>query len=239
MKPIRILPRDPQELALWRAATEIAAAFPVGSWTLIGAQMVFLLAYEHGVPVGRTSGDVDMLVNVRTLTGATEAAAAMLRNLGYELDDPTPDGRGHRFRRADAVVDVLAPDGVGSRASLVTVPPARTVSVPGGSQALARSRQVEVELEGERHTLPCPSLIGAILLKARAVDVGEDADKHRRDLALLLSAVKDPRTVVLELTPPEKRWLRRRREMLTISHPSWRGVERAEDARIALEILAG
>jgi hypothetical protein len=103
---------------------------------------------------------------------------------------------------------------------------------------LARSRQVEIELEGARHTLPCPSLIGAILLKARAVDVGEDADKHRSDLALLLSAVKDPRTLGMELRATEKRWLRRRREMLTISHPCWRGVEGAEDARIALEILA-
>jgi len=98
MKPIHLLPRDTQELALWRAAIEVAAAFPAGSWTLIGAQMVFLLAYEHGLAVGRTSGDVDMLVNIRTLTGATKAAARMLGRLGYELDEPTPDGRGHRFR---------------------------------------------------------------------------------------------------------------------------------------------
>ncbi|MBI2755376.1 MAG: hypothetical protein HYX52_01575 [Chloroflexi bacterium] len=239
MKPIQLLARDAQELALWRAADEIANAFPVGSWTLIGAQMVFLLAYEHGLVVGRTSGDVDMLVNIRALTGATQAAAGMLERLGYELDEPTPDGRGHRFRRADAVVDVLAPDGVGSRASLITVPPARTVNVPGGSQALARSRQVGVELEGKRHTLPCPSLLGAILLKARAVEVGEDADKHRRDLALLLSALEDPRSLREELSASEKGWLRRRQEMLAISHPAWRGVGRGDDARTSLEILAG
>lgn len=106
--------------------------------------MVFLLAYEHDLPIGRTSGDVDLMVDFRALTGATQEASTTLERLGYVLDPPSPDGRTHRFRRGDAVVDVPAPDGAGARASLLTIPPGRTIAVAGGTQALERSRQVPV-----------------------------------------------------------------------------------------------
>lgn len=237
MRRVEIQPRDSSELALWHATSELAEALPRGSWTLIGAQMVFLLAYEHGLPIGRTSGDVDLMMDVRAMTRATRQASQVLKRLGYELEPPTPDGRGHRFRRGDAIVDILAPDGIGARASLVTIPPARTIAVPGGSQALARSRDVRVVLEGDEIILPCPSLLGGILIKARAIDVADDPDKHRRDLALLLSAVDDPRALRDELRRTERLWLRRRGELLDSSHPVWRTTPGAEEARIALEIL--
>jgi predicted nucleotidyltransferase len=237
MNPVEIRSRVEAELALWRAAAEIAASLPRSSWTLVGAQMVFLLAYEHDLPIGRTSGDVDLMMDVRALTGATQEASRTLERLGYELDRPSPDGRAHRFRRGDAVVDVLAPDGVRAQSSLLTIPPGRTIAVAGGSQALARSRQVRVLLEGREVELPCPSVLGAILIKARAVDVADDPDKHRRDLALLLAAVADPRSLRDELRETERRWLRRRRELLDPRHPAWRTIPRAEEARIALEIL--
>ncbi len=111
MSPVEIRPRDETEFALWRATAELAEALPKESWTLVGAQMVFLLAYEHGLPIGRTSGDVDLMMDTRALTRATQEASETLERLGYQLDPPTPDGRAHRFRRGDAVVDVLAPDG--------------------------------------------------------------------------------------------------------------------------------
>lgn len=237
MNPIEIRTSNEAELALWRATAELATALPQGSWTLVGAQMVFLIAYEHDLPIGRTSGDVDLMMDVRALTGATEEASRTLERLGYELDPPSPDGRAHRFRRADAVVDVLAPDGAGARASLLTIPPGRTIAVAGGSQALARSRQVRVLLEGREVEIPCPSVLGALLIKARAVDVADDPDKHRRDLALLLAAVDDPRSLREEMRKTERGWLRRRRELLNPRHPAWRTTRSAEEARIALEIL--
>lgn len=144
MNPVEIRSRDEAELGLWRATAELATALPEGSWTLVGAQMVFLLAYEHDLPIGRTSGDVDLMVDFRALTGATQEASTTLERLGYVLDPPSPDGRTHRFRRGDAVVDVPAPDGAGARASLLTIPPGRTIAVAGGTQALERSRQVPV-----------------------------------------------------------------------------------------------
>lgn len=238
MNPVEIRTADKAELGLWRATAELATALPKGSWTLVGAQMVFLLAYEHDLPVGRTSGDVDLMMDVRALTGATQYASSTLTRLGYELEPPTPDGRAHRFRRGDDVVDVLAPDGAGPRTSLLTIPPGRTVAVAGGSQALARSREVRVLVEGREVDIPCPSVLGAILIKARAVDVADDPDKHRRDLALLLAAVDDPRSLRMETRPSERAWLRRRDELRDPRHPVWRATPGAEDARIAFEILS-
>jgi hypothetical protein len=237
VNPVEIRSRDEAELGLWRATAELATALPKGSWTLVGAQMVFLLAYEHDLPIGRTSGDVDLMMDVRALTGATQEASTTLERLGYELDPPSPDGRAHRFRRGDDVVDVLAPDGAGARASLLTIPPGRTIAVAGGTQALERSRPVPVLLEGRQIELPCPSVLGAILIKARAVDVAEDPEKHRRDLALLLAMVDDPRSLRDEMRKTERGWLLRRRELLDPRHPAWRTTPNAEDARIALEIL--
>lgn len=237
MNPVEIRSRVEAELALWRATAELATALPRGSWTLVGAQMVFLLAYENDLPIGRTSGDVDLMMDVRALTGATQEASRTLERLGYELDRPSPDGRAHRFRRDDAVVDVLAPDGVWARSSLLTIPPGRTIAVAGGSQALARSRQVRVLLEGREVELACPSVLGAILIKARAIEVADDPDKHRKDLALLLAAVDDPRSLRDELRKTERGWLRRRRELLDPRHAAWRTTPEAEGARIALEVL--
>jgi hypothetical protein len=121
---------------------------------------------------------------------------------------------------------------------LLTVPPGITIAVPGESQALARTRQVRVLPEGHEVEIPCPSLLGAMLIKARAVDVAEDPDKHRRDLALLLAAVEDPRSMRTELLSTERGCLRRRKELLHPRHSAWRTTPQAEGARIALEIMS-
>lgn len=76
-----------------------------------------------------------------------------------------------------------------------------------------------------------------MLIKSRAVDVAVDADKHRRDLTLLLAAVRDPRSLRDELRKTERGWLRRRRELLEPGHWAWRTTPDAEGARIAFEIL--
>src|SRR6266568_5172900 len=62
------------------------------------------------------------------------------------LEGASPDQIGHRFIRpatggpGKVAFDVLGPEGLGPRASLVTVPPNRTIQVPGSVQALRRSR---------------------------------------------------------------------------------------------------
>ncbi len=53
--------------ALWETLIELAELRP-GEWTLIGGQMVYLHAVEHGATPPRISTDLDVLVNARTIS---------------------------------------------------------------------------------------------------------------------------------------------------------------------------
>ena len=237
IQPVPVTPRNSDEQRLWKTTLEVAAAMPAAGWTLIGAQMVFLQAAAFGREPGRTSGDLDVLVDVRLVTSLVRDMAERLIECGFG-PDVTVDGRGHRFRRGEDVVDLLAPEGTGSRSSLETVPGARTIAVPGGSQALRRTERHLVDIRGVGVAeLPSPNLLGAILLKARAIDAADDPDKHRRDLGLLLSLVRDPGDLARELAPAERGWLRRRRELLDPEHAAYRGNPDREDAAAALALM--
>jgi hypothetical protein len=106
----------------WCAAIELARAHPDG-WTIIGAQMVALHAYEHGRVPPRSSLDIDLVVNVRLLGNGTRLIAEALQANGFELEGIDSFGVGDRFRRGAASIDLLAPDNPGERASLTTIPP--------------------------------------------------------------------------------------------------------------------
>ena len=175
----------------WRAALELAERFPDG-WTLIGARMVELHGRERSEAPPRQSLDLDILAPVRLIPDSTAVFSRHLLEAGYEFAGENSSGIGHRFTRRDTSVDILAPDGLGDRADLRTVAGARTVEVPGGTQALRRTERIQVGVGSERGRLPRPSLLGAILVKARAVHVDDAPDDQLSDLAFLLSLVADP-----------------------------------------------
>jgi len=220
----------------WLALLDLTQAHPTG-WTLIGAQMVALHAAEQGRTGPRQSLDLDILVNARLLADGTEHVARSLLNLGFDLDGQDAFGVGHRFRRGRATIDVLAPDGLSDRTRIVTVAPARTISVPGGTQALARSEVVGVQIGERRGSIPRPSLLGAILIKARAVSVDDVPEAQRIDLAFLLALVENPRSLRAELRGKERTWLLERAELLDPAHPAWRAVDAAEVGQRALRVL--
>lgn len=143
---IELEPASAQERRLWEAALDVAERMPRG-WTLIGAQMVALHAIERGRAPIRSSADLDALVDLRAVAHGIRRLSELLVETGFELTTITPDGRGHRFAKGSVAVDVLAPDGLGARADLTTIPPARTIAVPGGTQALRRTELVEVRLD--------------------------------------------------------------------------------------------
>lgn len=236
---ITISSLDDQTSAVWQAVIDLSRAQPRG-WTLVGAQMVALHAAEHERIRPRSSRDADILVNVRLMQGGAQRLSRVLVQLGFQFAGVSPEGIGHRFRRASAEVDILAPDGLGWRTKVITLPPARTVSVPGGAQALARTELVDVRIEGETGVIPRPNLLGAILLKCRAIDVDDVPNSQRLDLAFLLSLVDNPRTLAADLTPNERRWLRRRTDLLNPEAAAWRSLgPEAAVAHLALRILAG
>ena len=162
----------------------------------------------------RTSRDGDALANARERPNPVRRIAQILVSHDFKLSSESVMGTGHEFTRGDVQIDVLAPEGLGrtSEDARTTLPPFHTVEVPGGTQALHRTEWVEVELDGRTGELPCPNLVGAILIKLRAIGVDQRPDDQRRDLALLLSLAEDPRPLRETLTSQERTWLRNRPE---------------------------
>lgn len=228
MKSWPRLDRDPvclhvlpgQDFELWATLIELCALLQ-GHWTLVGGQMVLLHAVENDVDLPRVSTDLDILVNARIVSRGVRGFVAAIERRGFALDGMSPDGIAHRYRRGGVSVDVLAPDGLGARPDLTTTPPGRTVQVPGGTQALARTQLVPVIFDGRVGMVPRPSLLGAIVSKAVAVNVDDVPDAQRSDLALLLSLVDDPLEMAAHLTSKDRQRLRARGEMIDRDGPAW------------------
>jgi hypothetical protein len=234
--PIVIVPIDDAEEGLWRVTHEIADLLAGLPWVLIGGQMVALLEREHGGMTGRATRDVDALMDVRALTGATKEAARRLESTGFAAE-LTNDGLSYRFARGADIVDVLAPENLGHRADLTTSPPGTTLETVGGTQALQRRRDVTINVLGDVFSLPVPTLTGALVIKARAASSSPNA-KHLRDLARLLVIVPNIEEMRAQLTAKERGFLRAHQQLLDPANDAWRGVQGATDGVIALSRLA-
>ncbi len=208
---IEITPRGDADAATWHALLDLAQRIP-GGWTLIGAQMVAVHASIHGRMLPRATRDFDVLADQRLAATQAEKVSSELIALGFALDtaETISSEVNHRFHRASdgVVVDVLAPDGLGPRHHAGTIPPYRTISVPGGTWALGRTTLIDVEIAGRRGTIPVPDILGAILIKARAIATARAAT-HRQDFVLLLSLLDDPLTARDLLTPGQRTTLRK------------------------------
>ena len=197
--------------------------------------MVMLLEREAGRSSGRTTGDVDAMVDVRAVAGATRTATARLLAAGFE---PEATDHPYRFRRGAEQVDILAPDHLGRRADLTTVPPGTTAAIPGGTRALATGRVLDVRVVGGREgRLPVPSLAGGIVLKLRAWEARQ-ADRDAEDLARLLVLVEDVEAARSELKPAERRLLGLVRPLADARNRAWRVVADQDEARAAFLRIA-
>lgn len=224
---------DEDTLRLWTAVGDLAERLP-GEWTLIGGLMVQLHAVEHGMTDVRATIDIDILGQARP-QGALSAIDSALRRESFELIGPDLDGYAHRYRRGELVVDVLAPDGI--------KPPARlgagrkAVGVPGGSQALSRSEAVTVAVRGRTFELRRPTLLGAVLIKARSLMVHSDPATQREDLLRLLALIDDPREMAGELRKTERVWLTAAEGHLHLNDPGTLAPEVLRRATLAYGLL--
>lgn len=235
-----VIEADDPSIDLWLALVELQEDLP-GDWTLIGAQMVALHGLEVGMQPPHATADADLVVNARVVGVEVANFARALEKAGYRLDGISADGIGHRFSDGRVSLDLLAPDGIDSaRIDLTTIKPARTISVPGSTQALSRSELVSVIVKGREGRIPRPSLLGAILVKARAVDVDDLPESQLQDLAFLLSLVSDPHELHEGLKSTERGWLRRRIELARPDAKAWSilSPEDADNGFAALRILA-
>jgi len=232
----------------WQTLLDLAEAFPAG-WCLVGGQLVWLLAAEHGAVPPRATDDVDVVVDVRAEPAGVRTVCSWLESRGLELEGINAHGIGHRYvRPADpgpgmVIFDVLAPDNVGPRAKLTTSPPARTVAAPGGRLALNSAEAVRVSIGGRAGTVMRPSLLAAILVKAAATTLATRTNRDRdwTDAAFLLSLVPDPIAMTAELVRADRTRLRRLTPLLDSGHAAWRplGDERARLGHATLEFLVG
>lgn len=174
--------------------------------------MVQLHAVEHRGE-SRSTMDIDLLGNARTRPSMTERLATTLEDLGAEMATPsiTAPETGYIFELDGAMVEVLGSEGLEKDPN--TIKPYTTIQVAGGNQALRRSERVRISVSGgDPVAIRIPSLLGAILLKARAMRAApRKLAEHRQDLIRLLSFVAEPRELAVsgEITPIEKRWLSR------------------------------
>ena len=216
-----VLPAPINEL--WHVLLDLEECLSV-SWSVIGGQMVLLHALEHGQVPPQISQDGDVIADIRADPTAITAIVTQLGELGFVLDGISADGLAHRYvRNAEprpVTVDVLAPEGLGAHANLLTSPPGRTVEVPGGTQALGRTELVTVVHEGRRGRLPRPTLLGAIVAKAAATGLSTP-ERHYRDLALLLCLVEDPFVLADRLTRKDRQRLGVARQLRDDAHPAW------------------
>lgn len=109
------------ETELWDALLDIVDRVPEG-WTLIGGQMVLLHGLQRDRVPPRVSEDLDLVVDVRARPSALATLVAALIDLRFADSGVSADGVAHRFVRGGVGVDVLAPDGVGERVDLRTIP---------------------------------------------------------------------------------------------------------------------
>lgn len=222
---------------MWEELFDLAGELQV-PWTLIGAHMVALHGWGRARDQIRPSRDADILVNVRAMTDGTEQLSEVLIQRHFTFDGISPEGIGHRFIKDGVSIDVLGPEGLGERASLRTVAGARTVRVPGGTQALRRSEPIDVKSRSSQARIPLPSLLGALLIKVRAIGVDDEPQAQRQDSAFLLSLVDDPDGIGAELSSAERGWLRRHPYLGDPTSDCYRDIPNAEDAAIVYRRLS-
>lgn len=216
---------------LWCDLIDMAEAFP-GTWTIIGAHMVALHAWEAGI-TSRPSDDVDVLVNVRLAVNGTQEVSRFLLERDYQ-PEVSRNQLAHLFLRGATHVDVLAPDGLARTTNITTVPPHRTLKVPGGTQALRRSAPVEVRSRDIVGALPRPDLLGAILVKVRAIEKDDLPQAQRQDVALLLQLLDDPAEAASDISRSERGWLRRHSYFADPNDPHWDAIDATDPERAAL-----
>jgi hypothetical protein len=230
------------QTAAWHALMEIHERLSDG-WTLVGGQMVHLHCAERGAVAPRPTEDADTVVDVRARPDMLERFTEVLMDLGFRPQGISAAGTQHRWRRDQAVLDVLIPEGVGERAdSRAGVTGTPTVSSPGGTQALRRSESVAVAVDGREGRVRRPNLVGALVMKAAAntTPVSETAKgRHRQDFVVLASllAAKDFRE-----TPVTAKDARRLRNMIIKTRADSQAmlvIGRAADALDRLERASG
>lgn len=199
-------PLRPAQAGAWHALFDLHDRLP-GGWALVGGQMVQSLCWERSATPARPTVDADAALDVRARPRMLLTFTAALRDLGFAADGESVEGHQHRWVRDDAQIDVLIPRFLGERAERRRgASGGTTIAAPGAQGALWRAAPITLEVNGRTGTVPRPTLQGALLSKAAAVEIiGEDPSRHLVDIATLASLVSRRDHVGLDITATERR----------------------------------
>lgn len=179
----------------WPQLVEIVQAIPHTQWTLVGGLMVQLHAAYAGLQVARTTRDVDMILHIETGAASFGAVQYELERLGYAIREPVGKGPIHRFSRGERqaeTVDVMVADHLSPKRH-PKVLGRRVFAVPGGTSALRKTVNCEVNTAVGAVMLSIPDVLGALVLKGAAyLEDSRDRERHIDDAAILACAVTDP-----------------------------------------------
>lgn len=199
----------------------------------------------------RPTNDVDIVLHVETTRGLPATAASALESLGYELA-PSIDPReatAHRFRRQGSVVDLLATgeDVVDVLMADHAAPSVherlrgRTmVAIEGGTQALKRTVNAQLTIDGQETVVSVPSPLAAVVLKAAAYRAdSRNSERHLQDAAALFACIADPYEARESLGGSDGQRLRLLADVLPDDASYWRALDATPraDAQVALRIM--
>lgn len=221
--------------AAWHALLDLYEIHST-DWTLIGGQLVHLHCAERGATPQRPTDDADMVVNARPVEVLGNVTSILL-DMDFVPSRPSADGIQHRWQKGPALIDVLVPDGMGERAAhRKSVSGFRTIAAPGGTQALDRSQVVDVQVGARVGRLPRPSLIAALILKAKARINTSDShrERHCDDFAVLASLLAAADMKGLDLSRGERKSLR---AMIELTRANPRAMSLVPDVADRLERL--
>ena len=203
----------------WPTAFELAALLPQKSWTLVGGLMVQLHARLADLPTSRATRDVDATLHLETRSTTFEETACLLEGACFQLDGGT--AYAYRFDRGDERVDVLCSD----RYAAWKRPEYRgrpLFGVPGGTRALMDTLNVTLTTPNGGRLIVTPSLKGAAVMKAAALqEDSRDKERHAEDLMLLLACADDPSTLTRGLSTRSRKRLRRALRYLETHPDPW------------------
>jgi hypothetical protein len=187
-----VLPEmPPAQTASWLGLFDLADRMP-DDWTLVGGQMVQLHCFERGVPPVRSTTDVDTVLHIREQPNALRSVTQILSEIGFVTDlAMSVNDVNHRWRRDEAVIDVLIPRFLGPVASSRTdIHGARGLETPGAQKQINRSEQVTVVISDRSATVNRPTLVESLIGKASALLLPGDVRRHLEDFVAMAVLVQ-------------------------------------------------
>jgi hypothetical protein len=176
----------PAQTASWLGLFDLADRMSEG-WTLVGGQMVQLHCFERGFPPVRTTTDVDAVLHVREHPLALSSVTQTLADIGFTTDlAMSVEGTNHRWRRGEAVIDILIPRHLGPvAAARGDIHGAPGLETPGAQKQIDRSEIVTVTIGDRSAVINRPSIVGSLIGKASALLLAGEQRRHLEDFAVM------------------------------------------------------